>query len=1360
MERRRIRRKQGNTHISLAAIKQYLLYGTYPSGSTPSDKRSVRKRAESFKIEDGELYYIVRPKRVEGEPLDQNPGANKANLRKAIITPKNQLSVASLVHVQGGGTHMGTERTFSALSSKYYWVGMANTVRKVLKNCVICLANRPALSKVRPPSAQSNSFAQVSEELSMHNNNEMVAEKQELYKEPDHHVSKPDEAPEVMQYIVTAELPQPEQVDSDLDFDPNCAVTDAVFNPRSDFDIAHRFWQKVEIQILGPFAYKKKRSVYVIASLDSFSKWPETCRLDKINEKTVSQFCLKLIARYGVMEQLIILENDVTKMQAVDPGGICHNLHLYNVFISKESVNPMDESWNRLVENVQRFVGLYPDLWFDCLDVCLIPLRNSLARNADFTPSFLLMGREPTFPDSVLHGKDSEDAEVELSQKQIEQSVDTAMSHYVHCTIPDIKRVLPIPIHESKEEAEAAADKATPVRKSLRKSKKFHRLAGFDDDDDDEADEDSGASDNNPGLQNGHSIKKVQNVETVLTKKLSKSPESNKKNDDVQDQRAVNPSIETEHLDETLEKMDLDTHYKIIYFYKKDGIYPETCDATLKRSLGKVSDNFVLENGDLMYRQKGKLKRVVMKMEDRLKVMSESHIANGEHVSIAKVQEELESRNLFWKGLHLDIRAFVSACPKCKHGESRKRRRASKKALRWLRGVEEEEDSDDELNASGDLGKVTIEELVDFLKKDITPDSLSRSELLTFRKKAKNFKIEKGVLYYWPGKRCDLKPRKVLKTEKEQQEALKKAHGDNHVDKAGMMEALKKPCFWLSMSKDVDQFLAGCCQTESADEDGERKDELRLKLFQDYFAGKNICSKQSSAEKSFLKRALSFYTEYPLAQPKQDLVAAAMESAQLTTNTLKSPEHIATDESWDARGTESSNSVVPNTNASGGCDQKLSSDQPAEGVQDGQAPKPNENVAKIEMKEEGEDEDEEIDEEDKDELWKPDHSDTEKSATPGVHSAVKTINIRRRCEICQEVIRGDNNFKEHMYKHTGVKPFNCGQCHKMFTSIKGLKMHSRKHTGHRPYLCNICGRGFPRSASLRYHIKTHDKGGGVPVACDICHRTFTTENRMQKHKRFKHPAQAPVYMCETCGKVFTAKRSLKRHEEAHQGIRKYECQYCKRSFFRKEYLNYHLVSHSDEDPSLANYKMKGKFKRSVGTQKKREFPTELSIVCLDPSAMEVAQDQEVYSQLIEDANQQDWPEVHGERTIVYGLEGSQRVEEVDPEGGTTMVMMEEQPNSHGVVEVRHIIMPGDDHKQGQPMNIHHQQPTQDQARGIEVTLPTFTLPSGGHLQAIETGQDSVQYHVECLPGETLTEADIQAIQMLAQASLGPRMMSQ
>ena len=99
-----MRRKATNKHIHLLAIKQYLLHGTYASNATPIDKRAVRKRAESFKIVDeSDLYYVVKPKRLDDEPPDPDPGSNRANLRKVIFTPKQQMAMVSQMHVSHGG---------------------------------------------------------------------------------------------------------------------------------------------------------------------------------------------------------------------------------------------------------------------------------------------------------------------------------------------------------------------------------------------------------------------------------------------------------------------------------------------------------------------------------------------------------------------------------------------------------------------------------------------------------------------------------------------------------------------------------------------------------------------------------------------------------------------------------------------------------------------------------------------------------------------------------------------------------------------------------------------------------------------------------------------------------------------------------------------------------------------------------------------------------------------------------------------------------------------------------------------------------------------------------------------------------
>ena len=78
---------------------------------------------------------------------------------------------------------------------------------------------------------------------------------------------------------------------------------------------------------------------------------------------------------------------------------------------------------------------------------------------------------------------------------------------------------------------------------------------------------------------------------------------------------------------------------------------------------------------------------------------------------------------------------------------------------------------------AGDIGKVTLSELVDFLRRNIIPDNLSRSELLLFRQKARHYRLEKGALLFSPKHREGVKARQVPRSKQERIEAIKKAHG-------------------------------------------------------------------------------------------------------------------------------------------------------------------------------------------------------------------------------------------------------------------------------------------------------------------------------------------------------------------------------------------------------------------------------------------------------------------------------------------------------------------------------------------------------------------------------------------------------
>lgn len=129
-------------------------------------------------------------------------------------------------------------------------------------------------------------------------------------------------------------------------------------------------------------------------------------------------------------------------------------------------------------------------------------MLKNLKKNSVFlkinTNNFLntcLKHREPVFPESIIHGRDSTDSELALNDEQIKQSIDTAMSHYLQCSIPDIKQFMPLPMGDSMQEA---VDRP-PLRKSLRRSRKFHRLAGFDGGEEDASDESDKETDSPSG---------------------------------------------------------------------------------------------------------------------------------------------------------------------------------------------------------------------------------------------------------------------------------------------------------------------------------------------------------------------------------------------------------------------------------------------------------------------------------------------------------------------------------------------------------------------------------------------------------------------------------------------------------------------------------------------------------------------------------------------------------------------------------------------------------------------------------------------------------------------------------------------
>lgn len=104
-------------------------------------------------------------------------------------------------------------------------------------------------------------------------------------------------------------------------------------------------------------------------------------------------------------------------------------------------------------------------------------------------------------------------------------------------------------------------------------------------------------------------------------------------------------------------------------------------------------------------------------------------------------------------------------------------------------------------------------------------------------------------------------------------------------------------------------------------------------------------------------------------------------------------------------------------------------------------------------------------------------SDVGELATPGVSAVASVSGVKKKgnhvCPICSKVFGSPGKLSQHMYSHTGERPFACSECNKAFSSKFKLVRHALIHSSdsERRYRCNACDRSFHRKDHLQNHAK-------------------------------------------------------------------------------------------------------------------------------------------------------------------------------------------------------------------------------------------------------------------------------------------------
>ncbi len=189
------------------------------------------------------------------------------------------------------------------------------------------------------------------------------------------------------------------------------------------------------------------------------------------------------------------------------------------------------------------------------------------------------------------------------------------------------------------------------------------------------------------------------------------------------------------------------------------------------------------------------------------------------------------------------------------------------------------------------------------------------------------------------------------------------------------------------------------------------------------------------------------------------------------------------------------------------------------------------------------------------------------------------IKSRHPCTVCSKVFNTPGKLNQHMFSHTGEKPFVCSHCSKAFSSKFKLVRHILIHSDQRQHRCNVCERTFHRKDHLKNHSKVHS-----PIKrrfkCDRedCGKEYSSILSYRKHIAV-HSAEEGNLECKICGKKFETKEDTLFHLKVHAGSRslktpadrKYRCDHCDRSFFTGKDVRRHLVVHTGRRDFLCQY---------------------------------------------------------------------------------------------------------------------------------------------------------------------------------------------
>lgn len=143
----------------------------------------------------------------------------------------------------------------------------------------------------------------------------------------------------------------------------------------------------------------------------------------------------------------------------------------------------------------------------------------------------------------------------------------------------------------------------------------------------------------------------------------------------------------------------------------------------------------------------------------------------------------------------------------------------------------------------------------------------------------------------------------------------------------------------------------------------------------------------------------------------------------------------------------------------------------------------------------------------------------------------------------------------------GKVQYNCVKCSQSFKILDQAREHMYIHTGEKPYKCEQCGRKFVKKECLANHVRNFHDPNQEEHKCPKCRRCFIKKDNFDVHVEQCEPR----YECQNCPLKFYRKTHLDNHMPVHDLTPQHKCPHCESMYrYRKHLLRHIRKDHTEE----------------------------------------------------------------------------------------------------------------------------------------------------------------------------------------------------